>query len=100
MTLVKHELKQGKPALLIWTAVIAFMLAVCILKRTDRRVSPHPPCQPEADPHPEAYFHAAADCHIESYYHCRRNTLYLCNRRKAGCPLPLPSVSSLLSSSG
>lgn len=31
MTLVKHELKQGKPALLIWTAVIAFMLAVCIL---------------------------------------------------------------------
>ncbi len=31
MTLLKHELKQGKIALLIWTVVVAFMLAVCIL---------------------------------------------------------------------
>ncbi len=31
MTLIKHELKQGRITLLIWTAVIAFMLAVCIL---------------------------------------------------------------------
>lgn len=31
MTLIKHELKQGRLTLLIWTAVIAFMLAVCIL---------------------------------------------------------------------
>lgn len=31
MTLIKHELKQGRGALLIWTSVIAFMLAICIL---------------------------------------------------------------------
>lgn len=31
MVLLKHELKQGKISLIIWTAVIAFMLAVCIL---------------------------------------------------------------------
>ena len=31
MVLLKHELKQGKVSLVIWTAVIAFMLAVCIL---------------------------------------------------------------------
>lgn len=31
MVLLKHELKQGKVSLMIWTAVIAFMLAVCIL---------------------------------------------------------------------
>lgn len=31
MTLIKHELKQGKLTLIIWTAVIAFMLALCIL---------------------------------------------------------------------
>lgn len=31
MTLIKHELRQGRITLLIWTAVIAFMLAVCIL---------------------------------------------------------------------
>lgn len=30
MTLFKHELKQGKSTFLIWTAVICFMLAVCI----------------------------------------------------------------------
>ena len=31
MVLLKHELKQGKISLAIWTAIIAFMLAVCIL---------------------------------------------------------------------
>lgn len=31
MTLIKHELKQGRGALFIWTSVIAFMLAICIL---------------------------------------------------------------------
>lgn len=31
MVLLKHEIKQGKVSLMIWTAVIAFMLAVCIL---------------------------------------------------------------------
>lgn len=31
MTLLKHELKQGKITLILWTAVIAFMLALCIL---------------------------------------------------------------------
>ena len=30
MTLVKHELKQGKTAFLIWTLSIGFLLAVCI----------------------------------------------------------------------
>ncbi|WP_323090938.1 ABC transporter permease subunit [Allobaculum sp. JKK-2023] len=30
MTLVKHELKQGKTTFLIWTASIGFLLAVCI----------------------------------------------------------------------
>ena len=30
MVLLKHELKQGKISLAIWTAIIAFMLAVCI----------------------------------------------------------------------
>lgn len=30
MTLVKHELKQGKISFLIWTASIGFLLAVCI----------------------------------------------------------------------
>ena len=29
--MVKHELKQGRTTLLIWTAVIAFMLALCVL---------------------------------------------------------------------
>ena len=31
MTLFKHELKQGRNALIIWTAVIAFMLGTCII---------------------------------------------------------------------
>lgn len=31
MTLIKHELKCGRTTLLIWTAVISFMLSVCIL---------------------------------------------------------------------
>ena len=31
MTLIKHELRQGKLTLMIWTAVIAFMLALCVL---------------------------------------------------------------------
>lgn len=30
MTLIKHELKSGKNSLIIWTAIIAFMLALCI----------------------------------------------------------------------
>ena len=30
MTLVKHELRQGKTAFLIWTASVGFLLAVCI----------------------------------------------------------------------
>ncbi|MEZ3487133.1 MAG: ABC transporter permease [Lachnospiraceae bacterium] len=31
MVMIKHELKQGRMTLLIWTMVIAFMLALCIL---------------------------------------------------------------------
>ena len=31
MTIVKHELRQGRTALLIWTAAISFLLAVCVL---------------------------------------------------------------------
>ena len=30
MTLVKHELRQGKIPLLIWTAAVGFLLAVCV----------------------------------------------------------------------
>lgn len=30
MTLVRHELRQGKAALLIWTAAIGFLLVICI----------------------------------------------------------------------
>lgn len=30
MTLLKHELRQGKTAFLIWTASVSFLLAVCI----------------------------------------------------------------------
>lgn len=30
MTLVKHELRQGRTSLLIWTASIGFLLAVCV----------------------------------------------------------------------
>ncbi len=31
MTILKHELRQGKTALLIWTAAISLLLTVCIL---------------------------------------------------------------------
>lgn len=31
MTIVKHELRQGRISLLIWSAIIAFMLGVCVL---------------------------------------------------------------------
>lgn len=31
MNLIRHELKQGRITLAIWTAVIAFMLALCII---------------------------------------------------------------------
>ncbi len=31
MTIMKHELRQGRTAFLIWTGAIAFMLAICIL---------------------------------------------------------------------
>ncbi len=31
MTVFKHEMKRGKLSLIIWTAIIAFMLAVCVL---------------------------------------------------------------------
>lgn len=31
MTLVKHELRQGRNALLIWTAAIGFLLLACVL---------------------------------------------------------------------
>ena len=31
MTIVRHELKQGRMAFLIWTGVLAFMLMVCIV---------------------------------------------------------------------
>lgn len=30
MTLVKHELRQGKAAFMVWTAAIGFLLAICI----------------------------------------------------------------------
>lgn len=31
MTLVRHELRQGRSALVIWTAAIGFLVAVCVL---------------------------------------------------------------------
>lgn len=31
MTLFKHELRQGRNTLMIWTAVIAFMMGLCVL---------------------------------------------------------------------
>lgn len=31
MTLIKHELKQGRTALVIWTTSIAFLMVICIL---------------------------------------------------------------------
>lgn len=30
MTIIKHELKQGKMSLLVWTASIAFLLMICV----------------------------------------------------------------------
>ena len=30
MTIIRHELKQGKNSLLIWTGSIGFLLAICI----------------------------------------------------------------------
>ena len=30
MTLVKHQLRQGRTSLIVWTAAIAFLMAVCI----------------------------------------------------------------------
>lgn len=31
MTLIRHELRQGRLSLLIWTGAVAFLLAVCVL---------------------------------------------------------------------
>lgn len=31
MTIFKHELKQGRISLILWTAIIAFMLGICVL---------------------------------------------------------------------
>ena len=31
MTILKHELKEGRISLLIWAAAISFLLGVCIL---------------------------------------------------------------------
>ena len=31
MVVLRHEMKQGRNALIIWTAVIAGMLGICIL---------------------------------------------------------------------
>ena len=31
MAVLKHELRQGRNALVIWTGIIAFMLGVCVL---------------------------------------------------------------------
>ena len=31
MVLFMHELRQGRTALLVWTAVIAFLLGICII---------------------------------------------------------------------
>lgn len=30
MTIIRHELRQGKTSLWIWTASIGFLLAICI----------------------------------------------------------------------
>lgn len=37
MTIVKHELRQGKTALLIWTAAIVFLLIICIFLYPEMR---------------------------------------------------------------
>ena len=31
MTIFKHELRQGRVSLIIWTAAISFMLGICII---------------------------------------------------------------------
>ena len=31
MTLVKHELKQGKMSLIVWAASIIFLMVICVL---------------------------------------------------------------------
>lgn len=31
MTLMKHEMRQGKISLLVWTISIAFLIAMCIM---------------------------------------------------------------------
>ena len=31
MTVIKHELKAGKNSLIIWAAIIAFMMGLCVL---------------------------------------------------------------------
>lgn len=31
MTIIKHELKLGKNSLIIWAAIIAFMMGLCVL---------------------------------------------------------------------
>ena len=31
MTLLKHELRQNKTSLIIWSAIISFMLAICVI---------------------------------------------------------------------
>ena len=31
MTIFKHELRQGKTSLLIWSVSIAFMICICVL---------------------------------------------------------------------
>ena len=30
MTIFMHEMKRGKISLIIWTAILAFMLSVCV----------------------------------------------------------------------
>lgn len=37
MTLFKHELKQGKKSLIIWTVAIGFLMAVCVLMFPDMK---------------------------------------------------------------
>ena len=31
MTLAKHELRQGRTSLIVWTAAIAFLVVICVL---------------------------------------------------------------------
>ena len=37
MTLVKHELRQGKTAFAIWTASISFLLVICVFMFPEMR---------------------------------------------------------------